>query len=619
MNKINKVAAFFVTAVLVLSIVACGSQETAGSMEPATISQNNGQKIGNTARQEDVYPAQVSYLGEQKWGYIDDAGKFVLQPTFTQANRFQPNSLAVAGEGENIGLIDRKGKYIVEPDYSYINDFHDGLAVAQDDKGFVVLNENGEVISQTHPYIGNYKSNRAAYYIRAQDDKILYGYLDETGKTIIEPVFEYAGEFEGDRAVVKLPDKGYALIDQNGNILKNFNYSYVMMGISDGMMVFSPEQNGKYGYLNTRGDVAIAPTFLIAQNFKDGTAVVNASKDYTVNLYGLIDKKGKFLIKPQYNDIQQLGDGMVALGIAIDANNTFAGFKYALGMQDGRILTDFTYYSIEPFKNGAASVYDNTTSFFIDKTGKRIESLPSAEGIGIMEQLDGLVYADIDQRPYYMNKQGRVVYQPSNSIVLKSGIRVSEEKFRPNRNYLVYYPVLSKLENLKVEEDINIKLRDMWTDVKIKPTDNLDYHYEGNFSIGFNRKNLLVLQESGYDYPFGAAHGMPIMQYVHVNTKTGSYYQLEDLFKDGSNYVEVLSGIVEEQIKEHGEEMGVWQDSYKGIKPDQLFYLTADALMLYFIPYEIAPYAAGFPTFSVPFTEISNIIDKRGSFWLSFN
>jgi hypothetical protein len=35
------------------------------------------------------------------------------------------------------------------------------------------------------------------------------------------------------------------------------------------------------------------PAFLIAQEFQEGIAVVNASKDYTVNRYGLIDKNGR--------------------------------------------------------------------------------------------------------------------------------------------------------------------------------------------------------------------------------------------------------------------------------------------------------------------------------------
>ena len=31
------------------------------------------------------------------------------------------------------------------------------------------------------------------------------------------------------------------------------------------------------------------------------------------------------------------------------------------------------------------------------------------------------------------------------------------------------------------------------------------------------------------------------------------------------------------------------------------------------------PYAAGFPTFKIPFAEISNLIDTSGEFWKAFN
>lgn len=601
-----------------LMLTACGGRQTSIQSEPEGREPTQTQPGDQSSGRSPVYPAQVSYIGDSKWGYIDSSGKFVLRPDYSSAQRFQANGLAVAGKDGKAGLIDYTGKFVVEPVYQNIGDFSDGLAIVQDDDGFSVMDAQGKTISGKYPFIGDYKEGRARYYTESQGGETLYGYLGENGQTAITPAFEYTYDFNGGLAIVKLPKDGYSIIDRSGKRLRTLTYSYVM-DISDGMIPFMPHQDGKYGYLNSKGDVAIEPVFLTAEGFMGGTAVVNASADFAVNKYGLIDKKGKYLIKPQYNEILQLGEGMVALGLAIDPKNTFAGSKYALATSEGTVLTDFIFYGLEKFNSGVASVHDNTSTFFIDKQGKRVESLPSADGIGKLELLDSLIYADIDHRPYYMNKQGETVFRPSSAITLKSGVNVSEEKFRPNRNYLVYYPVLGNLKDLKVQETINTKLRDMWIDKKIKPTDNLDYSYEGNFKIGFNRKNLLELQKSAYDYPFGAAHGMPVMDYVHIDTKTGSFYQLEDLFKDGSDYVKVLSDILKKQIDEHAEEMGIWPDSYKGIRPDQPFFLSSEALMLYFTPYEIAPYAAGFPTFTVPFAEISDIINKNGSFWMSFN
>jgi hypothetical protein len=610
---------------LILLPAACGvRQEGGGKGSPISTGEGSGKESpisagDGSAQRMALYPAQVSFLVEGKWGYIDDTGKFALSPVYSSARRFQANGLAVAGRDGKVGLIDPSGKFVVQPVYQDIGDFSDGLAIVMDEGGFSVMDSRGNILSEKYPFIGKYKEGRAPYYIAAQGGGLLYGYLGENGKTAIVPAYQSAGDFDGGIAVVELANNHSAIIDRSGKILRELKYSYVGSA-SDGMLPFVPDQNtGRYGYLDSKGEVAIKPAFITAQDFMDGAAVVDASSDYTTHKMGLIDKKGAYLIKPQYNDILQLGEDRAAVGVAADPKNIFAGSRYALATREGTLLSDFSFYGMEPFAQGVASVYDNFSTYFIDKQGKRADSLPAVEGIGTLELLDGLIYADIDQRPFYLNRKGETVYRPESSVTLKSGVKVSEERYRPNRNYLVHYPALSDLKDLKVQENINAKLRNMWIDKGIKPEDNLDYSYTGEFKIGFNRKNLLELEKSAYDYPFGAAHGMPVMQYAHVDTRTGAFYQLEDLFKDGSDYVKVLSDILRKQINEHGEEMGVWPDSYKGIKPDQPFFLSGDALMLYFEPYEIAPYAAGFPTFTVPFTEIADIIDKTGSFWRSFN
>ena len=63
----------------------------------------------------------------------------------------------------------------------------------------------------------------------------------------------------------------------------------------------------------------------------------------------------------------------------------------------------------------------------------------------------------------------------------------------------------------------------------------------------------------------------------------------------------------------------LFEDGFKGIKEDQDFYVDKNNLYIYFPPYEIAPYAAGFVTFKIPFTEIEGMINKEGNFYKSFN
>jgi hypothetical protein len=130
---------------------------------------------------------------------------------------------------------------------------------------------------------------------------------------------------------------------------------------------------------------------------------------------------------------------------------------------------------------------------------------------------------------------------------------------------------------------------------------------------------LLVLELNGYQFYFGAAHGMPTMIYPSIDLVSGSFYELKDLFKPGSNYVNIISDIIAQQIKNDPQYSYIFPDEYKGIAGDQPFFVKEDALYIYFTPYEIAPYAAGFPTFRIPYTELMSIIDTEGSFWQSFH
>lgn len=68
----------------------------------------------------------------------------------------------------------------------------------------------------------------------------------------------------------------------------------------------------------------------------------------------------------------------------------------------------------------------------------------------------------------------------------------------------------------------------------------------------------------GYNYPLGAVHGVPTRTYAHIDLDSGKLYELKELFKKDSNYVKVLSDIIENQIKSNPEYSYVWSDSYKG-------------------------------------------------------
>ncbi|UHA73605.1 DUF3298 and DUF4163 domain-containing protein [Paenibacillus sp. 481] len=131
----------------------------------------------------------------------------------------------------------------------------------------------------------------------------------------------------------------------------------------------------------------------------------------------------------------------------------------------------------------------------------------------------------------------------------------------------------------------------------------------GFYEVKLNERRLLSITLIIYDYPEGAAHGMTYLQGLTFDVKTGKLITLRDLFKPGVDYVTPLSQDVARQIKER--QIPVIEP-FHHIQPDQPFYLTAKALVLFFQLYDLAPYAYGFQYFPISIYDLNDIKAENG-------
>lgn len=573
-------------------------------------------KINNNLH---LYPAALKAADGTKWGYINKDGTFIIKPQYDNAMDFQDNGLAIVDKGNLSGIIDRNGRFIVPLKYSSITQFSEGRAAVIDDSGFRVIDLSGEVITpKSYSYIGTFHNGRVIFNNISEQGLLLYGYLDRNGSEIIPMQFMSANDFKDGQALVQIKDNQFALIGLKGEILYTYNYASVN-NPGDGLLSFQIDTNSKYGYIDMQGNIVIQPQYSVALPFDKERAVVNTSVDIS-NKYGLIDLNGKFIIEPIYNDINTIGDDRVALGKVINPEQPYIGSTYAIAdMINGNLLTDFLYTNVSNYNRGYVSVSDDSKTFFLDKNGEVAKSLPIIKGSGTLSFDGDLIKANVDYRVYYLNRDGKIVWQQNTIIPLNNQFKIIEEKYSPDKNYLVYYPQIAGVANENIQKSINDHLKML---SQVKPITEellLDYSYSGDFSVTFFKKSLLVLELDGYQYYFGAAHGMPTKVYTNINLINGQFYELHDLFKADSNYVKVLSDIITEQIKNDPQYSYVFLDEYKGIAEDQPFYVKENALYIYFAPYEIAPYAAGFPTFRIPYTEIMPIINREGEFWRAYH
>lgn len=110
---------------------------------------------------------------------------------------------------EKHGVIDKKGKMILSGEYFRYGyeSFSQGLCIVRMNKGFIGLNKVGETVfeipaSKKTDGISTYNEYFVDGFAPLNLEKYKYGYIDMTGKIVIEPLFDSASIVKDGMAVV---------------------------------------------------------------------------------------------------------------------------------------------------------------------------------------------------------------------------------------------------------------------------------------------------------------------------------------------------------------------------------------------------------------------------------
>lgn len=243
----------------------------------------------------------------------------------------------------------------------------------------------------------NYAQTAHIYNLEVPAKVILgnrqFAYIGTNGKQLFNNTFEEATDFDGGIAVVKNKGK-YALIDTTGKVIKNLSANEVFAP-GGGRILF--EEKGKYGYYDYKGNIVIAPSFLTANPFYEGMAIVSNNSN---NLYGAINTKGAILIPCQYKRLEPFNEGL-----AIAQTNT-KQWVY-LNHKGDRAIAD-TFDRVFPFSEGLAIVSKGSKAFVIDKAGAIIFYLPDGVRYDIAFQ-NGLLGVYAKDIIMYYDRQGNII------------------------------------------------------------------------------------------------------------------------------------------------------------------------------------------------------------------
>lgn len=131
------------------------------------------------------------------------------------------------------------------------------------------------------------------------------GYVNNKGKLVINPQFDYASPFTVfGQAAVRVAS-GWGVIDQKGKFVVDPRFDEIgfgdVMGQTSGGQRHWPVRLGsKWGLLNSRGEIIVDPQYDGIYSDHSSPGLWRVEQDSQM---GLIDSRGKFVIEPQFQTI----------------------------------------------------------------------------------------------------------------------------------------------------------------------------------------------------------------------------------------------------------------------------------------------------------------------------
>lgn len=255
-----------------------------------------------------VYPFReglAPVLVGRRWGYIDATGEMVIEPRFASPGFFSEGLAAFCdAETGRWGYIDAQGVVVIPPRFDTADEFRRGLArvgfetrrskwrkwIA--DVGVEVdyeyIDRGGATVPAPHPT--HFATGEPGERIPFEDGGS-WGYMDATGRTVIEarflhaspfseglalvwfdggfgfidaegrvviaPRFEWATSFSDGVAGVKLGDEGWGFIDATGAVVLEGRWDWIYGGFRHGLAEVA--KDGKQCYIDRRGDLVWPP------------------------------------------------------------------------------------------------------------------------------------------------------------------------------------------------------------------------------------------------------------------------------------------------------------------------------------------------------------------------
>jgi hypothetical protein len=249
------------------------------------------------------------------YGYIDSMGKVIIEPKYFRLESRTKNCIFAtinSPEGlKQVGIFDAKGKLLVPIEYDdcFSNFYFDSSC-------YLLLRKNGtisfynecekKIVSTDYELVESISNNLEDNVYKVKK-KGKYGVLDKNLKIIIP--YEYSDlVFDPVSPYISAIKNGkVGLIKRNNEVILPFKYDS-REKINDYSMddMFLASLSNKFGIVSSEDKILIPFLFDSLMTFSKSYGKKLAAKSN--NKWGIIDNKGKWIVKPTYQKILETED-----------------------------------------------------------------------------------------------------------------------------------------------------------------------------------------------------------------------------------------------------------------------------------------------------------------------
>ncbi|MFP4456473.1 MAG: WG repeat-containing protein [Clostridia bacterium] len=244
---------------------------------------------------------------EEKWGYMNKKGQWIIDPIFERATPFI-DELAIVVLDSKSYFINKNGQRIsfLDKEVEDVLPFIDSRASIKIDEEWVFVDSEFNVLCEKKDYLGSFANGYAPFkkddywgVINARDKEILYGYQEVVTNALGQATV-------GKRFFAKTDDQ-YFLYDIKGKKIAG-PFQRVKAFFDENKFAAVMNADYEWGFIDLDGKVRIDYAYEEANSFVNKLAAVREA-----GFWGFIDNNNSIVIACKYKKVTDFYNGVSLL------------------------------------------------------------------------------------------------------------------------------------------------------------------------------------------------------------------------------------------------------------------------------------------------------------------